>query len=149
MNSWKLFTSSIFSSIASSYETLAPSWVVIELSFINGVNVLFACVTAYRWQQHVLGKPAVKINELGAELREFSLSPGRPTRKNSKSTDSLFPESNNVFLPIGLKKAINRSGFERKRNYPHSNFLPSFMQKSQIIWAGKQQVVTIRLKIRW
>lgn len=149
MNSWKQFTSGIFSFITSSYESLASSWVVIELSFINGVNMLFACVTANQWQQCVLGKPAVKINESGAELREFSLNPGRPTRSNLKRTDLLFPESNNVFLPIGLKKTINRSAFERKRNYLHSNFSPSFRQKSQIIWTGKHQVDTIMLKLRW
>lgn len=70
MNSRKLFASGILSSIASSYESLAPSWVVTELSFINGVNVLFACATACQWQQQVLGKAAVKINESGAQLME-------------------------------------------------------------------------------
>lgn len=71
---------------------------------------------------------------------EFSLSPGRPTRNNSKSTDSLFPGSNNVFLPMALKKTVNRSGFERKENSLHSDFSSSFMQKSQIIRAEYNHV---------
>lgn len=42
MNSWKLFASGISFSVVSNSESLAPSGVVTELSFISGVNVLFA-----------------------------------------------------------------------------------------------------------
>lgn len=70
MNSWKQFASGISSSIVANFESLAPSGVVTKLSFISGVNVLFGCVTAYQWQQQVLGEPAVKINESGAQSME-------------------------------------------------------------------------------
>lgn len=153
MNSWKQFASGISSSIVSNFESLAPSGVVTKLSFISGVNVLFGCVTAYQWQQQVLGEPAVKINESGAQSME-NLSWVLADQQEiilkglTKSRGLFLFESNNIFLPRSLKHRSNGFGFERKRKCLHRDFLPSFNQKYQILMAGKEGVDTIRLKIR-